>query len=97
MLINAPARIPNPTELMATAYCLLLTAYCYPTRQRMQPPSWRTWMVSILDLWMDVNSLLHVVKGELGVVHCILGSMDVVVGILERALDTDVQYTSGSC
>lgn len=54
-------------------------------------------MVSILDLRMDVNSLLHVVKGELGVIHRILGSMDVVVGILERALDSDVQYTSANC
>jgi hypothetical protein len=34
-----------------------------------------------------------VVKGELGVVHGVLGSMDVVVRVLERALDTVVQYT----
>ena len=54
-------------------------------------------MVSILDLWINVNSLLHVVKGELGVIHCVLGSMDVMVGVLERALDTDVQYTSANC
>ena len=54
-------------------------------------------MVSILDLWINVNSLLHVVKGELGVVHRVLGSMNVVVGILERALDTDVQHTSVNC
>jgi hypothetical protein len=34
------------------------------------------------------NLLLHVVEGELGVVHGVLGSVNVVIRVLERALDT---------
>jgi hypothetical protein len=41
--------------------------------------------------------LLHVIKGELGVVHGVLGSMDVVVRVLKRALDTVGQYLYISC
>jgi len=50
--------------------------------------------VSVQISTPDKNHLLlHVVEGELGVVHGVLRSVDVVVRILERALDTNISST----
>jgi hypothetical protein len=45
-----------------------------------------------ISVLVENGLLLHVVKGELGVVHGILRSVDVVVRVLERALDTVRQH-----
>lgn len=51
-------------------------------------------MSVLISILVENRLLLHVVKGELGVVHGILRSVDVMVRVFERALDTVCQLSS---